>query len=167
MSNRAHQTFDAWWMYRDETSFNNPVKRSEDCMLQAAKLYSLRFQFNTTVFLSAALYPWCFLGYNHLFGFKHVRSYFNLDHALAGLIREIICIFLALNVLSWNRLCTLPVPSSFHIKSIVLVLCLFFGMKMLIGASVSEPLSSQFYCDFSYMCIYMYIYMYLSVVRIP
>jgi len=28
ISNRAHQTFDPWWMYRDETSFSNPVQRS-------------------------------------------------------------------------------------------------------------------------------------------
>ena len=56
-------------------------------LLQAAKLSpSVLVQH---VFLSAALHPWCFLGYNHLFGFRHVRSYCNSDCALAGLIREI------------------------------------------------------------------------------
>ena len=57
-------------------------------LLQAAKLSpSVLVQH---VFLSAALYPWCFLGYNILFGFRHVRSYRKSDYALAGLIiREI------------------------------------------------------------------------------
>ena len=55
--------------------------------MQAAKLsHSVLVQH---VFLSAALYPWCFLGYNHLFGFRHVRSYRESDYAFAGLIREI------------------------------------------------------------------------------
>ena len=55
--------------------------------MQAAKLSPSLFVQH--VFLSAALFPWYFLGYNCLFGFRHVRSYFNLDYALAGLIREI------------------------------------------------------------------------------
>ena len=42
----------------------------------------------------------------------------------------ITCVFLVLNVLSWNRLCTLPVPSSFYITSIVLLLCLFLGVHV-------------------------------------
>ena len=67
-------------------------------LLQATKLSpSVLVQH---VFLNAALYPWCFLGYNQLFGFRHVRSYCNSDYALAGLIREIRNEFLALNVLS-------------------------------------------------------------------
>ena len=41
-------------------------------LLQAAKLSPSVFVQH--VFLSVALYPWCFLGYNHLFGFRHVRS---------------------------------------------------------------------------------------------
>ena len=56
-------------------------------LLQAAKLSPPVLVQHVS--LSAALYPWCFLGYNHLFGFRHVRSYCNLDYALAGLIRKI------------------------------------------------------------------------------
>ena len=52
-------------------------------LLQAAKLSpSVLVQH---VFLSAALYP---LGYNHLFGFRHVSSYCNSDYALEGLMRD-------------------------------------------------------------------------------
>ena len=56
-------------------------------LLQAAKLSSSVLVQH--VFLSAILYPCCFLGLYCLFGFRHVRSYCNLDYALAGLIKEI------------------------------------------------------------------------------
>ena len=68
-------------------SIHNLVYNRRGRLLQAAKLLpSVLVQY---VFLSAALYLWCFLRYSHLFGFRHIRSYCNLDYALAGLTREI------------------------------------------------------------------------------
>ena len=57
----------------------------EDC---CNLIYSLLVQH---AFLSAASYPWWFLGYNCPFGFRHVKSYTvtKTTYALAGLIKEI------------------------------------------------------------------------------
>ena len=111
-------------------------------VLQVAKLSpSILVQH---VFLSGALCPWCFLGYNHLFGFRHVRSYCNTDYALAGLTREIRIDYLCIHGFECSeleqvvyRLCTLP-ASSFYIISIVPFLHLFFGMMFNITSSTQS-----------------------------
>ena len=42
-----------------------------------------------TVFCDAESVPWCFLGYNHLYGHRHIKLYNHLDDTIAQLIREI------------------------------------------------------------------------------
>ena len=42
-----------------------------------------------TVFYDAESVPWCFLGYNHLYGLRHIKLYSHLDDTIAQLIREI------------------------------------------------------------------------------
>ena len=53
----------------------------------------------------------------------------------------IIRVFLVLNVLSCNWLCTLPVPSSFYITSITLLL-LLFSWRVNDNDELLEPESS-------------------------
>ena len=78
-------------------------------LLQAAKLSpSVLVQH---VFLSAALHPWCFLGYNHLFGFRHVRSYCNSDCALADTSVGIY-IYIIIYVCTWMECIRMTVFSS-------------------------------------------------------
>ena len=92
-------------------------------LLQAAKLSpSILVQH---VFLSAVLYPWCFLGYNLHFGFRHVRSYCNTDNALTGLIREIRNDYLCIPGFELEQV---VYTASTYIISIVLFLYLFFGV---------------------------------------
>ena len=42
-----------------------------------------------TVFCDVESVSWCFLGYNHLYGHRHIKLYSAIDKAMAQLIREI------------------------------------------------------------------------------
>ena len=41
-----------------------------------------------TVFCDTESVPWCFRGYNHLCGHRHIKLYSYLDDTIAQLIRE-------------------------------------------------------------------------------
>ena len=42
-----------------------------------------------TVFCDVECVYWCFLGYNHLYGHRHIKLYSAIDKAVAQLIKEI------------------------------------------------------------------------------
>ena len=69
-----------------QSLYNIVYQRCKNLMKAAKRCPSLLVR---TVFCDAESVPWCFLGYNHLYGHRHIKLYNHLDDTIAQLIREI------------------------------------------------------------------------------
>ena len=70
-----------------QSVYNLVYHRCKNLMKAAKRCSSLLAR---TVFCDVAeSVPWCFTGYNHLFGHRHIKLYSHLDDTFAQLTREI------------------------------------------------------------------------------